>query len=47
MRTASDGLRVSLSLQGQERFGIFPPRVKEINVKDMPIGFLARQFPGL
>jgi hypothetical protein len=47
VRTASDGLRVSLSLQGRERFGVFPPRVKEINVHDMPIGFLARQFPGL
>jgi hypothetical protein len=47
VRTASDGLRVSLSLQGRERFGIFPPRVKEINVRDMPIGFLARQFPAL
>src|SRR5262245_47424008 len=45
VRTASDGLRVSLSLQGRELFGIFPPRVKEINVHDMPIGFLARQFP--
>jgi hypothetical protein len=47
VRTASDDLRVSLSLHGRERFGIFPPRVKEINVRDMPIGFLARQFPGL
>jgi len=47
VRTAADGLRVSVSLQGRERFGIFPPRVKEINVRDMPIGFLARQFPGL
>ena len=46
VRTASDDIRVSLSLQGRERFGIFPPRVKEINVRDMPIGFLARQFPG-
>jgi hypothetical protein len=45
VRTASDDIRVSLSLQGRERFGIFPPRVKEINVRDMPIGFLARQFP--
>ena len=36
---------MSLSLQGRERFGIFPPRVKEINVRDMPLGFLARQFP--
>jgi hypothetical protein len=46
VRTASDGLRVSLSLRGRERFGIFPPRVREINVHDMPIAFLARQFPG-
>jgi hypothetical protein len=46
VRTASDDLRVSLSLHGRELFGIFPPRVKEINVNDMPIGFLARQFPG-
>jgi hypothetical protein len=46
VRTASDDIRVSLSLQGRDRFGIFPPRVKEINVRDMPIGFLARQFPG-
>jgi hypothetical protein len=45
VRTASDDIRVSLSLQGRERFGIFPPRVKEINVRDMPMGFLARQFP--
>ncbi len=45
VRTASDDIRVSLSLQGRERFGIFPPRVKEINVRDMPLGFLARQFP--
>jgi hypothetical protein len=45
VRTASDDIRVSLHLQGRERFGIFPPRVKEINVRDMPLGFLARQFP--
>ncbi len=46
VRTASDDIRVSVSLQGRERYGIFPPRVKAINVRDMPIGFLARQFPG-
>jgi hypothetical protein len=46
VRTASDDIRVSLSLRGRERFGIFPPRVKEINVRDMPLGFLGRQFPG-
>ena len=44
-RTAADDIRVSLSLQGRERFGIFPPRVKEINIREMPLGFLARQFP--
>jgi hypothetical protein len=46
VRSAADDVRVNLSLQGRERFGIFPPRVKEINVRDMPLGFLARQFPG-
>ena len=45
VRTASDDIRVSLHMQGRERFGIFPPRVKEINIRDMPVGFLARQFP--
>ena len=38
---------MTLSLKGREIFGIFPPRVKEINVISMPIGFLAKQFPGL
>jgi hypothetical protein len=45
VRTASDTMRVSLSLQGRERLGIFPPRVRLITVSDMPVGFLARQFP--
>ena len=45
VRTASDDVRVSLTLQGRERFGLFPPRVKEINIREMPLGFLARQFP--
>jgi hypothetical protein len=44
-RTASDDIRVTLELRGRERFGIFPPRVREINIRDMPLGFLARQFP--
>jgi hypothetical protein len=47
VRTATDDIRVSVSLHGRERLGIFPPRVKEINVREMPLGFLARQFPGL
>jgi hypothetical protein len=45
VRTAGD-VRVTVSLRGRERFGIFPPRVREINVVDMPLSFLARQFPG-
>ena len=45
--TTDENIRVTLSLKGRELFGIFPPRVKEINVRGMPIGFLARQFPGL
>jgi hypothetical protein len=47
VRTASEGLRVSLSLQGRKLFGIFPQKVQAINVNDMPISFLARQFPAL
>jgi hypothetical protein len=46
VRTASDGLRVSLSLHGRERFGIFPPRVKAINVPDALIADLVRRFSG-
>ena len=44
-RTASDDIRVTLEMQGRERFGIFPPRVRAINIRDMPLGFLAQQFP--
>jgi hypothetical protein len=47
VRTDKDDIRVTLSLKGREIFGIFPPRVKEINVDGMPLGFLARQFPAL
>jgi hypothetical protein len=43
--SGADDIRVSLSLKGKEQFGIFPPRVREINVHGMPLGFLARQFP--
>jgi len=46
VRSAGDDIRVSLSLQGRERFLIFPPRVREINIRNMPLSFLARQFPG-
>jgi hypothetical protein len=47
VRTQADDIRVTLSLKGREILGIFPPRVKEINVVEMPMGFLAKQFPGL
>jgi hypothetical protein len=42
-----DDVKVTLSLKGKEILGIFPPRVKEINVVEMPLGFLSKQFPGL
>jgi hypothetical protein len=45
-RSAGNDIRVSLALRGRERFLVFPPRVKEINVRNMPLSFLARQFPG-
>jgi hypothetical protein len=45
--STDETIRVTLSLKGKELFGISPPRVKEINVRGMPIGFLAWQFPGL
>jgi hypothetical protein len=47
VRTAPDDVRLTLSIEGRPRLGIFPARVREINIRDMPLGFLARQFPGL
>jgi hypothetical protein len=47
VRTTPVGIRVSVHLQGRKWLGIVPPRVDAINVLDMPLGFLARQFPGL
>jgi hypothetical protein len=47
VRTDKDDVKVTLSLKGREILGIFPPRVKEINVVEMPLGFLATQFPSL
>jgi hypothetical protein len=46
VQTAGNDIQVSLGLRGRERFLIFPPRVKEINVRNLPLSFLARQFPG-
>lgn len=46
VHSAGDDVRVNLALQGRERFLIFPPKVREINIRNMPLSFLARQFPG-
>jgi hypothetical protein len=46
VHSAGDDIRMSVALRGRERFLVFPPRVKEINVRNMPLSFLARQFPG-
>ena len=47
VRTPADGdPRLDLGLRGRERFGIFPPRVKEINVRSLPLSFLTRQLTG-
>jgi hypothetical protein len=47
VRADGGELRVNLSLQGRERFLIFPPKVEEINIRNMPLSFLTRQFPGI
>ena len=46
VHSAGDDIRISLGLRGRERFLVFPPKVKEINIRNMPLSFLARQFPG-
>jgi hypothetical protein len=46
VRSVGDDILVSLSLQGRELFLIFPPKVREINIRNLPLSFLARQFPG-
>jgi hypothetical protein len=46
VQTVGEEITVGLALRGRERFLIFPPRVKEINVRNLPLSFLARQFPG-
>ncbi len=47
VHSAADDLRVSLTLRGRERLLILPPKVREINIRNMPLSFVARQFPGL
>ena len=44
--SGADDVRVSMSLKGRERFGLFPSQVPEINILNLPLGFLGRQFPG-
>jgi hypothetical protein len=45
-RTVADDVRVSLALTGRERlWGILPPKVREINIRNMPLSFVAKQFP--
>ncbi|HLC41534.1 MAG TPA: hypothetical protein VJO34_07885 [Methylomirabilota bacterium] len=41
-RTVEQEVRISLSLLGKERFGIFPPKVKAINIQNLPLSFLTR-----
>ena len=45
VRSVADDIHVDMSLKGRERFMIFPPKVREINVQGMPLSVLAHQFP--
>ncbi|MGH7265739.1 MAG: hypothetical protein ACREMB_12940, partial [Candidatus Rokuibacteriota bacterium] len=46
-RSVADDVRVSVALAGRERLWILPPKVREINIRNMPLSFVAKQFPGL
>jgi hypothetical protein len=41
-RTRGQEMLLSLSLTGRERFGIFPPRVRAINIQNLPLSFLIK-----
>lgn len=41
-RTRGQDMLLSLSLTGRERFGIFPPRVRAINIQNLPLSFLMK-----
>jgi hypothetical protein len=41
-RTVGQEVRLSLSILGKERFGIFPPKVKAINIQNLPLSFLLK-----
>jgi hypothetical protein len=45
VRSAGGGIRVSVTLRGRERLLIFPAPVPEINIRNLPLSFLSRQFP--
>jgi hypothetical protein len=34
--------RIDLSLQGRERFGIFPPKIRAINIQNLPLSFVVK-----
>lgn len=39
-------VRVNVALEGRRILGIFPGRVPAIRISNLPLSFLARQFPG-
>jgi hypothetical protein len=45
VRSAGDDIRVSVALRGRERLLVLPPPVPEINIRNLPLSFLSRQFP--
>ena len=44
IRVGSQGGRVSLSLEGKKRFGIFPGPVQAINFQNVPLSLLVKTF---
>jgi hypothetical protein len=44
IRTAGREIRINLSLEGRKRFGIFPARVRAINIQNVPLSLLVRTF---
>jgi hypothetical protein len=44
VRVTRTGGYVNLSLEGKKRLGVFPPPVKAINLRNVPIGMLVKLF---
>lgn len=44
VRTAGKEIRINLLLEGRKRLGIFPARVKAINIQNVPLSLLVRTF---